>query len=464
MNKGMWLIGTIAMLFALTGCSDDGAGPSDNEATCGLSTTLLEFGSVAVGHETTMTFTIENTGEDTLSGTVTETSDDFLIVGEASYSLDADASDTFTVRFMPTSLGDKTCAMETGSSRCGSLQCTGTGGAHYYVDAASGLDTNPGTSEEPFKTITHAVSVVGSDSIIGVLPGTYNTALGETFPITLKQGQMLIGDIPNKGLGAAATAIYGSGDVSSAQYDDNLAAIVGADMATVTGFDISAPYKISTFGIYAADAAMTISDNSFTSTITSLYGGIRVSGNGATVITHNDFLTSAYGVYSAVCTGGMLISENDFQTMTVPVDLTGAANNTVICGNTFEGSGQNGIRVRDGHPLIEDNIFNKPGGYRNSGAIFCWSETANPTIRRNTFICVRGIHIDSALSPDMGTADDPGENDFTGITAVSINHSGTAALVAIGNTWPHNPPFCGGDIVVDTGTVKWGTGADEECP
>ncbi len=464
MFKGGRLIGAVIIaIVALSSCSDDGTGPSEKqEAACGLSTTLLEFGSVTLGGTSDLTFIIENTGGGTLSGTVSETSDEYEIIGDDSYSLGAGVSDTFTVRFTPTSLGIKACEVETGSVLCGAVQCTGIGAAHYYVDAASGLDTNPGTSEEPFKTITHAVSIAGTDNIISVLPGTYNAALGETFPIRPKQGQMLIGDISNKGLGTVTTTIYGAGDASAEPGDDYLATIVGADQAMVAGLEIGAPYGTGTYGIYLADVTMTIEDNSFAS---NLYGGARAMGTGATVIMRNDFQTSSYGVYHFNCTGGMIIEANDFQTPAIPVDVAGLSNNMIIRGNTFAGSGMIGIQVQRGEPFIANNIFNKPGGYATYGAIRCQFSDANPTIRGNTFICSRGIRIDNGLSPDIGTAGDPGENDFSGVTVESIYHMGTAVLNAIGNTWPHTPPICDTDIVLTgSGTIIWGSGLDEECP
>src|SRR5205807_3244735 len=68
----------------------------------------------------------------------------------------------------------------------------------HYVSAPAGLDTNPGTQSLPFKTITHAMSVATtSGSTVHVAPGTYTS--GETFPITVPAGVLLIGDETNKG-------------------------------------------------------------------------------------------------------------------------------------------------------------------------------------------------------------------------------------------------------------------------
>ena len=55
---------------------------------------------------------------------------------------------------------------------------------HWYVDAARGSDTNPGTLSKPFKSITKAFSVCGAKAVIHVFPGVYGTTTtGEKFPI-----------------------------------------------------------------------------------------------------------------------------------------------------------------------------------------------------------------------------------------------------------------------------------------
>jgi hypothetical protein len=77
--------------------------------------------------------------------------------------------------------------------------------ADYYVDASLGTnDPSHGTSlgTGAWKTITYALSQVsGSGHTIHVAKGTYNLALGETFPINMKDGVSL------KGAGAASTIL-----------------------------------------------------------------------------------------------------------------------------------------------------------------------------------------------------------------------------------------------------------------
>lgn len=74
----------------------------------------------------------------------------------------------------------------------GALPAHGNGVPHtYWVSATLGDDTHTGTEAEPFKTITWAVNNSTPLDTIMVMPGTYDTALGENFPILLN-GQSLI--------------------------------------------------------------------------------------------------------------------------------------------------------------------------------------------------------------------------------------------------------------------------------
>jgi hypothetical protein len=108
---------------------------------CQVSPTEFGFAVVFVGSYLDRTFTITNVGVGTLSGSVSESSDDFSIVsGGGDYSLTAGQFVTVTVRFAPTSEGDKTCDIATGGS-CPGAFCTGTGAYEPICDlSVSSLD------------------------------------------------------------------------------------------------------------------------------------------------------------------------------------------------------------------------------------------------------------------------------------------------------------------------------------
>ena len=315
----------------------------------------------------------------------------------------------------------------------------------YYVDNVNGDDDlNPGTENAPFKTITHAISVAGTNKKIRVLPGTYDETHGEIFPLVLKTGQYLVGDTdPNtRGAGAPPTMIIGSGPVPGMAD----AAIRGANNAKVSGFLIDNAYT----AINVIDDGMEISYNTLYT-----HDGVRLKGDGDSVVKYNTFETANYGVYSEdACSSCPTIRNNRFLAMDIPIDIHTDA---VIKDNIIKGSGTVGIRT-SGHPRIEGNTFTATDGYVD-GAIFLYGPGSNPTIRGNTFDCKTAVRVDNG-NPDLGTATDPGNNDFSDITGVSLTHNGTADITAIGNTWPthpHSTPLADTDILItNKGSVKWG--------
>lgn len=100
-----------------------------------------------------------------------------------------------------------------------------------WVDANAGNDTtNTGTSASPYKTIKKALTAVGPGGTIHVRPGTYNSALGETFPITVPSGITLQGTAA-----AASTIVDATGANTRVLYlsGNNIATTIEA--LTITG-------------------------------------------------------------------------------------------------------------------------------------------------------------------------------------------------------------------------------------
>jgi hypothetical protein len=105
--------------------------PGPCAPVCLVDSTSLDFGTVSIGDSLDLTFSISNTGGGTLSGTVSETCDDYYLVGDVSYSLTSGQSKDFTVRFKPSSAGVINCTIETGDDACADVNCTGTGQGNY---------------------------------------------------------------------------------------------------------------------------------------------------------------------------------------------------------------------------------------------------------------------------------------------------------------------------------------------
>ncbi len=325
---------------------------------------------------------------------------------------------------------------------------------HFWVDLSNGLDSNSGTERAPFKTITYALTQAGQNKIVKVLPGTYDLSNGETFPLILQPGQSLIGDESSKGESAKSTAIVGYGDYTVGSF--SAATLVGAEAARISGFSIGEGPNFH-FAIIADGITMDIVNNSFRS---STYGGVYLANSGVSTIRGNIFNTKSYGVYVNNSPDRAKIANNTFITPSLPIDVLGVNTAVNISNNTIIGSGQVGIQVQHGTPLIRGNIFNNADGYRYA-AIRAQFTAATPIVRGNTFICDSAISIVNG-NPDLGTATKVGNNDFSAVTGVSVRHSGEATVVAIGNLWPATPPVQNMDIVVEGGgKVVWGTGAND---
>jgi hypothetical protein len=99
-----------------------------------------------------------------------------------------------------------------------------------WVDAVNGNDSNYGDQSAPFKTITRALQAVGATGSIRVKPGTYNTALGETFPLTIPSGRTL-----RSTNGASLTVIDATGANTRVLYCNGNSNTTLVEGFTITG-------------------------------------------------------------------------------------------------------------------------------------------------------------------------------------------------------------------------------------
>ena len=320
----------------------------------------------------------------------------------------------------------------------------------YWVDATYGDDNNVGTRDYPFKTITHALAAAGENQSIKVMPGAYDTANGETFPLFLRPGQSLIGNVSLKGGGASPTLIEGSGPFASTWFYTD-ATIVGAEGAKVLGFQLDAAYLSKHALINSDNATMQIFQNTFMS---GAHAGVLLDSDSRSVVENNIFDTST-GVHVHNCLNMPVIKNNTFNSSAVPIYVAYSSANPLIQDNLIKG-GSCGVNISYGSPRIENNTFKPVSGY-STAAIICVTATACPVVRGNTFICANAIKTNSGI-PDLGADldNDPGNNDFSQVTGAVITHDGTADIYAIGNTWPASIPVFGKHIIHnDTGDVIW---------
>ena len=242
------------------------------------------------------------------------------------------------------------------------------------VSAVNGNDaTADGTCTNPYKTITAALATMTTGTVWAA-PGTYNSSLGETFPITVPAGVALIGDEATKGAGTTSTFIQGHGAVPTTSF---YATVLGSQGAKLAGFKLAnAAYTVLGFGVYSSGADFSVANNTFDSTT---YGGITFQNAGNPLVEKNVFKAGSYGVYS-FCTGTATIQDNSFPAGSLPIDNTG---NSIIQRNAFTNSGLVAIQVQRGAPRILNNTFTS-NAYGSSGAISAQYDST-PIIRGNTF-------------------------------------------------------------------------------
>lgn len=188
------------------------------------------------------------------------------------------------------------------SSSSAVAACPGT--PNYCVSPA-GNDANLGTPTAPFRSITQAMSVVGPNQTVQVMPGTYDSSV-EIFPIVVPANVNLIGDEPNKGVGGTVTEVTGSGPTGAI---DNTTSTTAEAMfqlqggATIAGFYMlgsapTAPNAGNIVAILYPDAGVTIRNNTI---YNGNQNGILEQSSGSNFILSNLVFGSTFAQFVSSC-------------------------------------------------------------------------------------------------------------------------------------------------------------------
>jgi parallel beta-helix repeat protein len=172
-----------------------------------------------------------------------------------------------------------------------------------WVDGRNGNDViGSGTQLQPFKTLSHALSIAKSNITIFVKAGIYDSALGEHFPITVGNGVKLIADNYKTDTFERSAIIVGSGEFLSTIFDHTYqAAIILEDSAIIEGFAITAPTGVA---IWSESEAQAIRDN----VIMDSNNGIVLVGTNKSSIFRNTIQETEVGVEMFMCASPILRS------------------------------------------------------------------------------------------------------------------------------------------------------------
>jgi parallel beta-helix repeat protein len=236
----------------------------------------------------------------------------------------------------------------------------------YYVNSAAGDNsTGDGTSTKPWKTITYGLSQInGTGHTLHVEAGTYNTSLGEVFPIYMKNGVSLTG------AGIDISIVDGTGSGKSVFY---CLSIVDAS-TKFEGLTVKGGGGSQGGGLFiSAGSVLRIINNKITSNSATSGSGIYILNSSPKILNNSFTSNGANAIY--ISNSSPVIKNNKI--------LNNLDNSVYISGSTSA-------------PLLINNII----AFNSSNGIYCTSSCIpsiiNNTISDNTS---NGIYISSA-SPD----------------------------------------------------------------
>ncbi|MBD2503082.1 DUF1565 domain-containing protein [Anabaena azotica] len=269
----------------------------------------------------------------------------------------------------------------------------------FYVNPATGNDTNPGSQSAPFKTITQALKVSASDTTIQLAEGNYNAASGEVFPLTIPSTFKIVGNEANKGRNIL---IEGSGNYLSRTFAGQNVTFVLLNNSQLRGVTVTNPASRGS-GVWIESTTATVANSTL---INCKREGVFATGDANPVITGNVFTENA--------ANGIAIAKNS---------------KGQIQGNTCFKTGF-GIAVSDtASPTIADNrIYENRSGIIISGA-------ASPILRNNLIEnnTDDGLTVIGSALPDIGKTNSPGGNIFRNNAKFDLQSTSSNKLVSTGN-------------------------------
>lgn len=271
-----------------------------------------------------------------------------------------------------------------------------------YVNPQTGSDRpEQGTNTAPFKTISYAISRAKPETItiIQLANGLYSNNTGEQFPIRLRPNLTLRGNEADKGKGIT---IVGGGTLSSISRFTQNVAIALADRSELRGVTVTNP-NTRGYGLWIENASPAITNNTL---LDNHQDGMLITGKSTALVSANQFFRNG--------TSGLAIE--------------GAAS-PEIRGNLFQQT-TFGMSIRqESSPQITENTFTQ-----NQNGILIQS-SAKPVLRGNMIVNNRsyGLTVSDNANPDLGKANDDGNNTFAGNGTLDLQNVSSNAISVIGN-------------------------------
>ncbi len=256
------------------------------------------------------------------------------------------------------------------------------------VNPTSGDDAvADGSDRAPFKTITRALQVAPSGTVILLTSGTYSQETGETFPLRLKPDVTIQGNTETRG---QDIVIQGNGFFLSPTFARQKVTIVGADRAILAGVTVKNPDPQG-YGVWIESTSPAVIDSTFTE---SGHDGISVTGNGSPLIRNNFFYQNGANGITIYGTSRAEVRENIFEQTGFAINVNQKAT-PLLVGNRIT-QNKDGIVVQaKAQPILRNNSVE--GNTRD------------------------GLVAIAQSRPDLGTATEPGGNSFRSNGQLDVN-------------------------------------------
>lgn len=269
-----------------------------------------------------------------------------------------------------------------------------------FVDPQQGDDSQSGNSQSTsLKTITKALEIADSGTTIQLASGTYSEATGETFPLVIKQNVIIKGSPASRGHNIV---IEGNGYfISRSGAGQNVAIAAAKDARGVMGVTVVNPHNRG-HGLWLESASPTVIGNSF---INNGNTGLSVNGSSSPLIKDNYFYNNGGN--------GLLVH---------------GTSQPEIENNIFEKTGFGISAVKNAALVISDNQF-------KGNRIGIILEGESQAILRNNTIensLESGLTAISQSRADLGTNEQPGNNNFNSNSQLDIQNATSNEIIAVG--------------------------------
>ena len=264
-----------------------------------------------------------------------------------------------------------------------------------YVNSQTGNNVGNGSETAPFRTITHALTQANSNTIVKLAPGTYNQQSGEVFPLEMKPGVTIQGEIGDRG---QSIIIQGSGLFLSKTSARQQIALIGANRAGLQGVTVSNPNPQG-YGLWIESSSPVVSDSTFTG---NGHDGVSIVGNSAPILSNNYFYGNGANGVTIYGTSRPELKDNIFEKTGFGINI---AQNSAprIVGNRIT-QNKDGIVVQgNAAPILRSNVID--GNDRD------------------------GLVAIGESRPDLGTTADQGNNIFSNNGNLDVNAQASRQVI-----------------------------------